>query len=353
MFFNQHPRHRPGNGFSLVEIMIAVVVGMLGILVIMQVFLVSEGQKRTTTGSADAQENALMALFTKERDLRMAGLGLVGLGCTTINAYNANMMPTTFSFNVGPVTIGRDDPAAGTDRITLQYSASAFGNIPTTISSPMPDSSAILNVVNGDGFSQGELVLLSEPPKPCSIVQASQDGQKTGATWDLQHNPGGAFVWNPPGGTNIFPPGGYGTGARLTNMGSMVNHQYFVQNNDLMMLDANLPQVVGINPAALVNGIVAIRAQYGRDTNTDGFVDVYDNTAPTSAADVLAIRLAVVARSVQFEKDPVSPATLVLWNGGTILNGGALALDATAQRYRYKVYQTTIPLRNIIWNTGP
>lgn len=354
MFFNQHPQHRPENGFSLVEIMIAVVVGMLGILVIMQVFLVSEGQKRTTTGSADAQENALMALFTMERDLRMAGLGLVGLGCTTINAYNENKVPQDYTLNVSPVTIGRDVPAAGTDRIVLLYSASAFGNIPTTISSPMPDSSAILNVTNGDGFYQGELVLISEPPKPCSIVQASQDGQKTGTDWNLQHNPGGAYVYNPPGGHNIFPAGGYGTGARLTNMGSMVDHEYYVQNNNLMMRDVNLTDSA-TNPVALVNGVVAIRAQYGRDTNADGFVDVFDNTAPGSATEVVAIRLAVVARSNQFEKDAVSPATLVLWNGGTILNGGELDLvalwGATARQYRYRIYQTTIPLRNIIWNS--
>ncbi|MBI2291463.1 MAG: prepilin-type N-terminal cleavage/methylation domain-containing protein [Betaproteobacteria bacterium] len=80
MLFNQYPMNRSGRGFSLVEIMIAVVVGMLGILIIMQVFLVSEGQKRTTTGGADAQENALMAMFTLEREMRIAGLGLVGLG---------------------------------------------------------------------------------------------------------------------------------------------------------------------------------------------------------------------------------------------------------------------------------
>lgn len=351
-FINTPPRQRPERGFSLVEIMVAVVIGMLGILVIMQVFLVSEGQKRTTSGGADAQENALMALFTMERDLRMSGLGVVGLGCTTINAYNANATPANYSFNAGPVTITQDSPAAGSDKVAAVYSTSAYGNIPTSITSPMPDSSTILNVNNGDGFYQGELMIISEPPpstKPCTIVQASQDGQKTGTDWNIQHNPGGAFVYNPPGGANIFPAGGYGAGAKLTNMGSMVNHEYYVQNNNLMMRDVNLPNSAA-NPVSLVNGIVAIKAQYGGDTNADGYVDVYDNNAPASAEVVVAIRLAVVARSGQFEKDTVSPATLVLWNGGTTLNGGAITLDATAQRYRYKIYQTIIPLRNVIWN---
>ena len=73
MFFNQHQGPRSDHGFSLVEIMIGVIIGMLGIVIIMKVFLVSEGQKRTTTGGADALENGLMALFTMEQDIRMAG----------------------------------------------------------------------------------------------------------------------------------------------------------------------------------------------------------------------------------------------------------------------------------------
>lgn len=362
MLPNEYPLHRSESGFSLVEIMIAMVIGMLGILIIMQTFLMFEGQKRTTTGTVEAQENALMALFTMERDLQMAGLGLVGLGCTTINAYNANRTPAIYSFNAWPVTITQGNPAAGTDRITLVYSASAFGNIPTTITKPMPPSSSILNAANGDGFIQDDLFVLSEPGKPCTLAQATQNGQQTGATWNIQVNPaspynqasGGIFPQSPP-----YASAGYVTGARLTNMGRMVNHAYFVQNNTLMMSDVNLPAGAA-NPLALVNGIVAIRAQYGRDTNADGFVDVYDNTPPASATDVVAVQLAVVARSGQFEKDVVTPGnppgSLVLWNGGTIANGGALDLSATgplgltAQQYRYKIYQTTIPLRNVLWN---
>ena len=139
-------------------------------------------------------------------------------------------------------------------------------------------------------------------------------------------------------------------------MGNMVHRQYYVQGTSLMARDVNLPDsaVAPLNPVALVDGVIAIRAQYGRDTSApqDGYVDVYDNTAPTSSTDVISVRVAVVARSGQLERDAVSPATLTLWQGGTTANGGVITLDTTAQRYRYKVYHTTIPLRNLIWNTG-
>ena len=341
MLFNQYPQYRPGRGFSLVEIMIATVVGMLGILIIMQVFLVAEGQKRTTTGGANAQENALMAMFTLERELRIAGLGLVGLGCTTVNSYNG---AAAYSFNPWPVTIERDTPAAGSDRITLLYSNSPFGNIPTTLTFAANNSNQMITVANGDGFAIGNLVIVSQSPLACTVAEISATKVANGSSWDLATD---GRTYNPPG--NNFPAGGYASGARLTNMGSMVNHEYYVANNNLMMRDVNLP-ASATNPLALVNGIVSIRAQYGRDTNADGFVDVYDNTAPATATDVVAVRLAVVARSGQLETIAVSPATLVLWSGGTTGNGGAIALDATAQLYRYRTYQTTIPLRNVLWN---
>jgi type IV pilus assembly protein PilW len=349
MLYGNRIARRP-DGFSLVEIMVAMAIGIFGVLIIMQVFLTFQGQKRTTMSAADAQENALVALQTVERDVRMSGLGVVGLGCTTINAYNANAVPPDFTFSSLPVTITQDSPAAGTDMLVTLYSNSAFGNIPTKILSAMPDSSAILNVDNGDGFYQGNMVLVSEPPKPCSIVQASQDGQKTGSTWNLQHNPGGSNDANPPGGHNIFPAGGYGSGARLTNMGNMVNLEYSVQNEKLMVRAVNLPNSA-TNPIALVDGIFAIKAQYGRDTGADGYVDVYDNTAPASADKLVAVRLAVVARASTIERgQTVSPATLVLWSGGTVANGGAITLSTTDRQYRFKVYQTVIPLRNVIWN---
>lgn len=344
-----HRKSRHATGFSLVEVMVGAAVGMFGILAIMQMFTVSEASKRATVAGADAQENGLMALFTIERDARNAGAGLTSLGCTTINAFNDTL--GTFNLSTLPVTIARDAPAAGTDQITVLYSSSAYSSIPTSIVDAMPDSSAILKVDNATGFTAGQMAIISEPPKACSMIQLSQDGQPAGNKWTVQHNP--AEVFNPPGGANIFPAGGYGTSAKLTNMGDLVNRRYDVQNNRLMMTDPTRPLVAltdpNPNPIALVDNIVALRAQYGRDTNADGFQDVYDNTAPAAATEVVSARIAVVARSADRDAIAVSPATLVLWSGGTTANGGAITLDANAQRYRYKVYVTTIPLRNVLW----
>ena len=49
-------------GFSLVEIMVGLVIGMFSIIVMLQLFSLSEERKRTTTGGSDAMSEGVMAL---------------------------------------------------------------------------------------------------------------------------------------------------------------------------------------------------------------------------------------------------------------------------------------------------
>jgi len=331
-------------GFSLIELMVAVVIAMLASLAISQTFAVFEGQKRTTVSGADAQDNALMALHAIERELRMAGMGTAMLDCDQINAYLEGRVPPQYVISTLPAAIEQDTPAAGSDQVTLFYGDSRYGAVAATITTAMPDSSAVLNVNFGLGFDPSALMLLSEGTKPCTLLQASQEGQKTGQNWHVQHNPSGQFTRNPPNGTNILPAGGYGPGAKLTDMGEFVNLQFFVQNSELMVRDLNLPDSA-TNPIALIGGIVAIRAQYGRDTNADGVIDVWDNAAAVARKEVLAVRLSLIARSGLFERDPVTTAAIEFWPGGP-----TFAPAGDDQYFRYKVYNTIVPLRNVLWN---
>jgi hypothetical protein len=142
------------------------------------------------------------------------------------------------------------------------------------------------------------------------------------------------------------------------------------------------------------DGIVNLQAEYGIDRNNDQVVGVneWTETAPLDNADPLdldnpcgeatpkswrcvrAIRVALLARSAHWDKTACSPNPQ-----RTSGAGGALALtnfvmanvDGTApsaaeaactedppspnnwRRYRYSVYETVIPLRNMIWGTAP
>ena len=55
-------------GIGLIEILVGIVISMLLMLVIYQVYEVSEGQKRTVTAASDAQQNASYGTYVLARD---------------------------------------------------------------------------------------------------------------------------------------------------------------------------------------------------------------------------------------------------------------------------------------------
>jgi type IV pilus assembly protein PilW len=109
-----------------------------------------------------------------------------------------------------------------------------------------------------------------------------------------------------------------------------------------------------------------MRVQYGRDTtspNMDGIMDQFDQTLPATACDlarISAIRIALVARNIQH--GPVVTSAAPLWAGSTVVaattanpiaNPTAVPIDLSNNpdwaHYRYKVFQTIVPLKNMIW----
>ena len=72
----RHPSsQRQQRGVSLVEILIGVTIGVIGILAIFQTVAVWNKHTQTTTSGGDAQIAGTLALFNLERDLKQAGHG--------------------------------------------------------------------------------------------------------------------------------------------------------------------------------------------------------------------------------------------------------------------------------------
>ena len=63
-------------GFSLVEMMVGLVIGLIATVVIVQTFSSFEGNKRSTTGTSDAQTNGSIGLYMVQRELQFAGYGM-------------------------------------------------------------------------------------------------------------------------------------------------------------------------------------------------------------------------------------------------------------------------------------
>jgi len=117
--------------------------------------------------------------------------------------------------------------------------------------------------------------------------------------------------------------------------------------------------------------IINLKVLYGKDSDSNGVVDTYETSSPATSADwqkVLSVRIALVARSNQYEKDLVTTAAPQWDLGGPAATTGVTVTGASTckgsdqcltlgvsqvadwQHYRYKVYDTIVPLRNMLWN---
>ena len=359
-------RRAQSRGMSLVELLVTSAIGIIASLAIFQVFAVFEGQKRTTTSGGEAQTSGTLALYTIERDLRQGGYGFNTpdlVGCT-LQGWDQNAGAALAPSTLVPAFItqgaGSTPGVAGApDSIVV-----AYGNDDAL---PAPVSVLVGSLVVADdfiktvnalyGFQPGDHVVIAETGKPCTLAQVNQIPPATGDNTRLNLQ-AGSYVSPYTGATlntRYNNPAGLGTAytanGKVYNIGPTPTLKVFsVQGGQLVS------QALGAAAATpIFDNIVQLQVQYGKDTNSDGVVDVYNETTPASTAEwaaVLAMRIAVVARSSLYEKDEVSPATIRLWEDSVnppTTTGPVWTLTADERHYRYKVFQTVVPLRNMLW----
>lgn len=80
------------SGFGLVEVMVAMVLGLLVVLGITQIFVSSKQTYETQDASARLQEDARYVLSRITQELRMAGM----FGCLSLNSGSVSGKPTEF-----------------------------------------------------------------------------------------------------------------------------------------------------------------------------------------------------------------------------------------------------------------
>ncbi len=348
--------------------MVGMFVGLLGIITIFQVFAVFEGYKRTTTSGGDAGQAGAVALFLLERNLRMSGYGInqpALLGCS-VDAYNSNLTaPSTFTFLMLPLIIS---PGAGTapDSITVAYGNSAYVAAPTSLTQNMASPTSTFQVANRFGMQTGDLVIAAESGKPCSLAEITGLPGGAGLTNNVNHADG---VYVNAAGTSTQSTynsaaglaTSYTTNGVLYDIGPTPVVTTFSIVNGQLTSSTNL----GSNGNLVVaDGIVQMKAQYGMDDGlnngtlshasyvaNDGVVDRYVNSAPVSWTQVLSVHIAIVARSALMERaDPTTGVCNITtaaptWSGGTL----DVSADPNWKCYRYKVFETTVPLRNMLW----
>lgn len=359
----RNPRAQAGVG--LMEVMISIVISMLLVLVIYQVYEISEGQKRTITAGSDAQQNASYSMYVLGRDLSMAGNGI---------ASAADSLDTCTQFRPLPVMIQPGASDNDPDTITVFYGGSS--SLSTSIPFNSPATGAQPYVVRAPiAFSQGDVIVAKEGAN-CTLSTINAGGVSVDAN-------GFATIAHTPMAGNMGVTYG-AVNATLVNLGqaaAMGRVEYTVDATNHVLRSQNLLP----NPAAppppspIVNDIVNLKAQYGVDANCDGVLVWTDPVGAWSPANLLlplplppgctpgtpsirqmrAVRVAIVTRSTQFEKDVVTPQYPNAMPSGKLgmfcdpapTCEVSMNLSADDQHYRYKVLETIVPLRNALWNS--
>ena len=325
-------------GFTLVEVMIGMAIGLLATLVILQVFSLFESQKRATTGTADAQTNGAIALYNLGRELQIAGYPLMPVENSPLECTALTIGPAGIT-GIFPVFI----TDGVSDTITFRYGSSRMGGVPTAITAMGAPTANDATVANNLGCQTNDIAILTTGTA-CTLTSVTA---VPGTTTVSLASPVNAIV-----------------GANLACVGNWSEITYQVNAG-------NLERVIGGAAVPVVVGIVNLQAQYGisATANSNQVTQWVDATGATWAAPTVAnrnrikaLRVAVVSRNAKIEQAAVtaacssvtlaSPTGLCAWEGSVASPAPAISLvaDADWTRYRYRVFESIIPLRNMIWS---
>ena len=142
----------------------------------------------------------------------------------------------------------------------------------------------------------------------------------------------------------------------------MIERTYSISNvNELLVEEL----AVAGAPLPLMPDIVNLQAQYGFDARLgnppdkqvtiwqDSMIDADKNGIAGDSGDIarmVAVRIAVVARSGQQEKFNSEGGCDTTTVAPTWANGSIdVSMIPNWQCYRYKTFETIVPLRNMIW----
>lgn len=368
-------------GFSMAEILVGMVIGLIGIVAMFQVMDNWDQRKRTAASGSDAQIAGSIAMYYLERDIRQSGNGFgnaASMGCT-VNAYDT-VRGAAFTFPMVPLLIV-DGAAGAPDQMVALYGNSATASISQSFGtsgvacSPSATCKKMTSTSSRGGIQRGDLMFVTNGAT-CGMIEITDN---TNADQLTVNHATGAYT----NSQNVAATARYNAAAGFTtasgqlfslgNLNLPRRNVWQIANGKTLTATDDLHSTAA---AEIGEGIVDLQAEYGLDTTAtrDYLVDTWQATAPGDWTRVIAIRVALLARSQQYDKaaipnyatcatDPAadpSSCRRPSWAGGSF---ALTNLDGTAdsnpdspndwRHYRYSVYETTIPLRNMIWGTSP
>lgn len=317
---------RGQSGFGLVELMIAMTLGLVLLGGIGYLYIGSRGAFRTTDNLSRMQENARYALDMMSRDIRMAGY----VGCGNMASIKVNTIanPPVPPMTIGNALIGYNSGSGWTNPTTITRVANtdvlsvmgAFSNGVNLTGNLAPQNANVQINGNPDGFQAGDVLVITNCVN-ADVVKATNISTGSGTTVTIAHS-------NSSNTGNRI--GVYGPDAFVMRINQ---YSYFIGTNP-----AGNPALyrVGLSGSAeeLVENVQDMQFNYGLDTNADGAVDSYSKT-PGNWAQVVSVTVSLLMRSP--DDNLSTSAQPYTFNN--------VAATATDRRLR-QVYSATVGVRN-------
>jgi type IV pilus assembly protein PilW len=342
------------NGLSLIDLLVGLAVGMVATVVILNAMVMFDARRRSTIGSTDAQINISFAGGWLTRELRIAGHGLnpsTALGCVT---HRAAAGTPDASFTLVPAIITQGS-AGAPDALTIlaageQALPPARLISPYTMEGNQLTLDSTLGVVNGN-----QLLLYAAGQADCALLSVASVSI-------------GAFTVQPSVVTGMLSGTTFPTNSSVVNLGQLRYRRYSLTDKQRLQLDSFNPALGTWITSTQADGIVNLQLQYGFDTRSgtqaspqvtfwsDALIDADVDGQVGDSGDwqrVLAIRFAVVVRSAQ-RREEACDAPVPTWLAGDT-SGALVATDISLTHiddwrcWRYRVFQTEVPLRNQLW----
>ena len=378
-------------GMTLIELLVAMVIALVLTLAVTSIVIVGESHRRTTTSTNDMNQAGSYAAATIDRTVRSAGSGFIQsfnqgvFGCrlnvgTMLPRASAFPVPftnflagATTTLTVAPLLIAKNQSAAGSDVLVVMSGNGAAGDVPRRLTDP--GDATTLRLETAVGFAANDLVLVSQSGVPNCLLEPVASTTAS----NLVLNTSGSYYT--VGTANKLADLAISTSANpayVTLLGNStaanVQMQLIGVGNNNTLFSYDLLRATGTDTSqAIADGVLELHAAYGVDSNDDGLLDTWADpgaagytidaimnptTGATTMRRIVAVRLALVMRSSTYEKQMVSPYQLTYFSdltnaagaslAGTVTLGTNAAAEDERRHYRYRVIETTIPLRNLL-----
>lgn len=410
---------RSTRGLSLIEMMVAMAIGLVLTLVVMVSTLTIGRQLQGTGAVAAADVNAQLALSLMDDAARSAGAGLYNRQfpiCPRWNAFRNGVVVANGNALMPAQIV---DGGAGPDRIVFTGLTQPNAGMAAPLVTNSAGGNTGFMVGNAARLAVGDIALVGIPPAngaalgtvpPCTLFQVTGvTPNQTGAACDgnavsctlIQRTGSASHPWNP-----ATPTASYGNAPAYGYLGVGINGPAVVQRvgttfrqegftvlpacNTLVNYNAfegvptcTSPTNFSAGANALAGDVVILQAQYGiapagyKDlvnpvsnvvTQWVNATGAWANPVPGNVVGIQAIRVVIVTRSREPERvTEVTAATCT--NAAGVINTGPCSFDdaaapvidvstvpvpagSTWRNFRYRVHQSVIPLRNVIWNSA-